>query len=233
MPQHARFHHHEQLTPYIASFWFKPERPLDQIAGQYLELTLQHPKPDSRGVRRWFTISSRPGSELFSITTRQAVSQSSSFKHYLFHKLTVGDTVHISDPLGDFVLPRSTNIPLICIAGGIGITPFMSIFSWLANQREQRHITLLHAVRDASESTKHFIHPTMLDQLDKHLPIKGALTGTVVRSKLGSQPSNALYYISGPEAMTQALAADLQAHGIDRQQIVTDDFLGYDTPASN
>jgi hypothetical protein len=41
--------HIENFAKNIRTFWFEPELPLDQISGQYIEMTLHHDKPDDRG----------------------------------------------------------------------------------------------------------------------------------------------------------------------------------------
>jgi ferredoxin-NADP reductase len=49
-----------QETRDIYTFVFEPERPLRWKAGQYLHYILNHPKPDARGVERYFSIASAP-----------------------------------------------------------------------------------------------------------------------------------------------------------------------------
>src|SRR5665213_828787 len=133
---------HENHSKTIKSFWFEPERPLDYIAGQFIMMSIKHDHPDDRGKEHWFTVSSSPSdAPLISITTKFS-TPSSSFKTAL-HKLKPGEHVAISDPMGDFVLPKDRNIPLIFVAGGIGITPFHSIIKWLHDTKQSRDITLL------------------------------------------------------------------------------------------
>ncbi|HSO01380.1 MAG TPA: hypothetical protein VLS46_02535, partial [Gaiellaceae bacterium] len=49
-----------QLTPTSWEFRFQPERPVAFRAGQYMELTVPHPRADARGSRRVFSIASPP-----------------------------------------------------------------------------------------------------------------------------------------------------------------------------
>src|ERR1035438_226526 len=89
---------HENDSKTINSFWFDPERPLDYIAGQFIEMTIEHDEPDDRGIKRWFTVSSSPcDAPLISITTKFS-DPSSSFKKAL-HGLKKADQVTISDPM--------------------------------------------------------------------------------------------------------------------------------------
>src|SRR5665213_3106306 len=137
-------------TDNITTFWFEPEKPIEYIAGQYIEMTIPDQHPDGRGTKHWFTLSSSPtDSPLISITTKFA-DKSSVFKADLRH-LKTSDTVTISEPMGDFVLPKDSSIPLVFVAGGIGITPFHSIIKWLIDTHQERDITFLYAVNNEYE----------------------------------------------------------------------------------
>jgi len=228
----ATLDHIEKLSDQVRTFWFKPAQQLDQIAGQFIELTLPHEHPDSRGIRRWFTISSSPTEPLVGITTRLA-HKSSSFKLRL-QQLKPGDEVTISDPLGDFVLPLDTSTPLLFIVGGMGITPIHSMVKWLVEVRETRPIQLLYSAHHPGDflfldtlATAGIKPALFITQPDKSWTgLTGYITAKYITATL--QPSNDAYlYISGPEAMVENLQADLQKAGIDGRQIITDSFPGY------
>ena len=99
----AVFDHYDDESDDIRTFWFEPERELRYTAGQFTELTLEHPAPDERGKKRWFTLSSTPSAKLVSITTRHARDRSSSFKKALWN-LQPGHEGDLADAKGDFVL---------------------------------------------------------------------------------------------------------------------------------
>src|SRR4051794_22272390 len=130
----AIFDHSEVITDDITSFWFKTEQPLSYTAGQFTELTLTHDNPDDRGLKRWFTLSSAPGGELVSITTRRSHDKGSTFKKTLW-SMEAGHEVDLAEAMGDFVLPKLIQTPLILVAGGIGVTPFHSMAAWLADSK--------------------------------------------------------------------------------------------------
>ena len=50
---------------------------------------------------------------------------------HLHRRLRVGDVVELRAPSGGFVLPRVSPQPLVLFAGGIGITPFVSLLESL------------------------------------------------------------------------------------------------------
>ena len=127
----ALFDHFTDENDTIRTFYFKTESPLDYTAGQYIQLSLPHEHEDDRGAKRWFTLSSSPTDALISITTRFNKEHSSTFKETLF-ALTPGTEVNFTGPMGDFVLPKQIDKPLVFVAGGIGVTPFHSMMAWLA-----------------------------------------------------------------------------------------------------
>ena len=229
----ALFDHADDITNDIRTFWFKPEHQLRYTAGQYTELTLEHPNPDDRGQKRWFTLSSPPGGDLVSITTRRAHDQSSSFKKALWG-MQPGHQVDLAEAMGDFVLPKLIQTPLIFVAGGIGITPFHSIAEWLKDVREKRPIRLLHAVR--TEDDIIFQEIFAAAGIDETVVVseptaswggvRGRLDAATILG-LEKPTDDTLIYLSGPEPMLEALEKDLLEQGVDQRQLVTDFFPGY------
>lgn len=216
----------------IVTFYFKPERPVHYTAGQFAEWVLKHPKPDDRGMKRWFTISSSPTEELVSLTTKFA-DKASTFKQAL-RELKVGDEIMMSEPMGDFVLPKFVQTPLIFVAGGIGITPFHSILSWLGATKETRPITLIYGVNNEDEIifTETYEKAGVVPKIVVSSPSsawggeRGPLTAELIFG-LAPPPEDALVYVSGPEPMVEKLEKDLQAKGLRKEQFVGDYFPNY------
>ena len=230
----AIFDHSNEEANNIKTFWFKPERPMDFTAGQYTELMLRHDNPDDRGEKRWFTFSSAPGHELVSITTKYAGDdKSSTFKKTLF-QLQPGTEVHMAEAMGDFVLPKDASIPLVFVAGGIGVTPFHSMFTWLAEHNDRRAITFIYGVRSEDEIVfqptfeRAGIHATIVvsEPSDAWGGERGRISGEMILG-LAQPTDKALIYMSGPEPMIEALEKDMQDHGVDKRQLVGDFFPGY------
>lgn len=228
----ARFHEKKQEADSIYTFYFEPELPVDFVAGQFIELYVAHNNPDNRGAKRWFTISSAPFEKYLTITTK-INKPSSTFKQALF-ALNPGDEVKITEPMGDFVLPQDNAIPLVFVAGGIGITPFHSILTWIAENDDYRNIKLMYAVHNEDE----IIFQDTFDKAKVHATIvvkepsnewggeRGIITANHIL-KITEPAKDALFYLSGPEYLIEILQKDLTALGVEKRRIITDFFHNY------
>lgn len=229
---HATFDHSHDESSTITTFWFKPEKPVQFTPGQYLELTLPHVQVDERGTTRMFTVSSAPSDDMLSITTKFS-DPSSSFKAVL-RALESGTTVAIVPPTGDFVLPADPTTPLVFVAGGMGVTPFHSIFKWLHDNEEQRPIKFIYAVKTEDD----IIFQDSFDAAGIHATIvvtepsdawggeRGHLTADHIL-KLTEPDDRTLIYLAGPEPMIKDLSRDLHTANIPKSRIVTDHFPNY------
>src|SRR6266545_8098819 len=207
----ATFDHTEDITRHIKTFWFRPERKIGYVAGQFTELHLPHNNADARSTRRWFTLSSSPTEELIGITTKFASLKGSTFKQQL-QRLQPGTSLTLTDPMGDFVLPKDPTIPLVLVAAGMGITPMRSMVKWLLDTGEKRKIHLIYAVTHLEE--------LVFDPLFKQYGLKFT---TIVKNppadyvgetgslhadrilKLIDNDDTPLLYLSGPELLIETL----------------------------
>jgi ferredoxin-NADP reductase len=196
--------------------------------GQYVELSLPHDKPDFRGSRRVFSVIGQPHDEQLSIATRFPV-QHSSFKEKLMN-LKAGKTVWGLRVAGDFTMPRDESVPLLCVAGGIGITPFVS-FAMNAGNRD---ITILYSVNSVEdlaftkELAKYNVKVVVVTDDDAKLPVhdwhheKGRVSLEILRKYM---KSGGHIYVSGPPAMVTGVAQ--MAHEVGAVKVHTDHFAGY------
>lgn len=227
------FDHSEAVAQNITTFWFRAEQKPDYAAGQYIELYLPHANADSRGQKRWFTLSSSPSETLLAVTTKTAKSGSSSFKNNLLG-LRPGDTAVISQPMGDFVLPKDSALPLLFLAAGVGITPVRSIVKWLSDQHQQRDLHVVYGLRDVSElAYKDLItgYTTNFNTIISSEAIAqnqrpGRIDAKLLK-KLVPDYISRLVYISGPERFVETLSKDLRMAGIPGGQLVLDFYHGY------
>jgi ferredoxin-NADP reductase len=226
---------HTQLTPTSWQFDFRPRVPVRFLAGQYLELALPHDKTDARGWRRVFSIASAPGADLVRLATRMP-ERSSSFKSAML-ALKPGAVVTGTSVSGDFLLPRDATRPLLLVAAGIGITPFVSQLAHLMATSEKRDIVLLYSV----QATDDLAFTEVLKAADCRVVVlsptrplelpsgwwwagDGALSAEQVRTAVPDAASRTTY-LSGPPEQVAGLERALHQDGVKR--IVTDVFIGY------
>jgi ferredoxin-NADP reductase/Na+-translocating ferredoxin:NAD+ oxidoreductase RnfD subunit len=130
-------------------FVFVPDGKMKFQPGQYMEWTLSHPKTDTRGNRRYFTIASSPTERDLHLGVK-FYEPASSFKKKML-ALESGDRIMGGSLAGDFVLPEEKQKKLAFIAGGIGITPFRSMAKYLADRGEQRSVVMLYSNRNTED----------------------------------------------------------------------------------
>ena len=231
-----KFKQMKQLTPTSFEFIFTPLKKISYEAGQYVEMTLPHKKDDLRGVRRSFSMTSAPGEKTLRLGVK-FYEPSSSFKKAL-KSLEAGSTVQLTGINGDFTLPKDSSTPLLFIAGGIGITPFMSHLQHLKRIHEQRDIILLYAVSDISEIAYKDI---LIETGVKVVVVTKESKGFVLPAgwSLAKEPYvtkeviekyvphviERMVYISGPPLMIDGAKRFLKQLKV--KHIKTDYFIGY------
>jgi ferredoxin-NADP reductase/Na+-translocating ferredoxin:NAD+ oxidoreductase RnfD subunit len=223
-----------QLTPTSWQFEFRPHAPVAFLPGQYMELSLPHGKTDARGWRRVFSIAAAPGGDIrFGMRVPE---RSSSFKSALL-ALEPGTTVSATSVSGDFLLPKDAARPLLLVAAGIGITPFVSQLEHLTASREKRDIVLLYSVTKAddiafgevlraADCRVVVLSPTRPAELPSGWSWagEGALSAEMIRTAVPDAASRTTYLSGSPE-LVAGLERALHADGV--KQIVTDVFIGY------
>lgn len=232
----VNFDHSEEVAKGIKTFWFRPLHPMRYIAGQFVELQLPHPSADKRGQKRWFTLSSSPSEPLVSITTKLAPENGSTFKKTLA-SLRPGDEVTMSEAMGDYVLPKDPALPLVYVAGGIGITPVRSMVKWLVDTGEKRDIYIVYAARNLDEVAFRQLfesYGAKLDIVPAEAPAgwpghAGRLSGQLLLQLIG-RLNEQLIYLAGPEPMVEVLEKDLKRAGINKHKLILDFFPGYPAP---
>jgi ferredoxin-NADP reductase len=226
----------------IISFYFKPDSLYRYVAGQYAVITVPHANPDSRGESRTMTLSSSPGDDLLKITLKVFNADGSSYKRAL-QALRPGDAVTIYDAMGDLVLPLDVSIPLVFVAGGIGIASYVGMVKWLLDTHDNRDVTLLYSVARPEDIVLQTVFDSYGSQhgLTKILFMTnlnssvapGKFTGEVAPRRLSASDvirhttADSLVYISGSETMVDSLRSDLAASGFSNQRIIFDYFEGY------
>ena len=226
----------KQLTPTSYEFIFKPQAPQHHEAGQYLEMSIPHKNDDFRGSRRSFSITSAPGEDTLRLGVK-FYEPSSSYKKAL-RSLKKGDTVHSTGISGDFTLPKDKLAPLLYVAGGIGITPFISHLRSLKQHKEVRDIVLFYSINSIEElaykdileasGIKVFVvtkSATRLAMPNNWIHVNEPYITKDVLVKHLPDIDNRYAYISGPPLMIDGVKSHLKVLRVKRIKI--DYFIGY------
>src|SRR5690606_29453601 len=117
----------------------------------YLELDVPHHRPDARGTRREFSIVSAPAD----LPTLRIAYKNGDQKHPSSYKRALaaaepGTVLAVTGTWGDFLLPKG-EVPILMVAAGIGVTPFVSQLRQLQADGIQRDVVLVYVASDASE----------------------------------------------------------------------------------
>jgi ferredoxin-NADP reductase/Na+-translocating ferredoxin:NAD+ oxidoreductase RnfD subunit len=228
-----------KIAPDIIDFIFKPKIPLRYSAGQYLEWTFPHPKTDSRGNRRYFTLSSSPTEDTLRIGVK-FYENGSSYKR----NLAIMDKsmpIVAAQLAGDFTLPKDKNKKLVFVAGGIGITPFRSMLKFLSDTGEKRDIVTLFS----NKYVEDIVYKDVLDEAEQKLGIrtiytltdvdkipqgwtgeKGRITSDIIIRQIPDWHDR-IFYLSGPHMMVTGFEKTLFDMGVTRSSIKKDFFPGF------
>jgi ferredoxin-NADP reductase/Na+-translocating ferredoxin:NAD+ oxidoreductase RnfD subunit len=227
-------------TPDTYDLVFVPEQPLTFLPGQYLEWTLEHPAPDNRGNRRYFTIASSPTEDELIIGVK-FYNPASSFKRYLWQMIEENREIVASQLAGDFTLPADPTGKYVFIAGGIGVTPFRSMIKYLADNWLTRDIVMLYSNRKIAD----IAYKDLFDHASQELGLKmvytltdasaapsdwpgqtGAINAAMIQTQVPDY-SERTFYISGPRSMIDGFSQMLRRMGVAKNKIKTDFFPGF------
>ncbi len=193
------------------------------LAGQHIQVTLQTlAYSDHKGSSRVFSICSSPlDREVISIAFRNT---GSGFKKTLV-EIPIGTKILIKGPSGFFTLPEKGKH--IFVAGGIGITPFMSMLGTALEKESRYDISLLYANRDQENAS-------YLDDLKKlttnsenfHLhTIFGRLDASFIQ-KAATDVENTTWWVAGPPGMVAEVKYTLGQLGISSGKVRSEEFVG-------
>ena len=190
-----------------------------------------------------FSLSSAPGGDLSRITVKSV----GDFTTQVIPTIEPGDTLYLEGPYGWFTHVRfSPSTPLVFFAGGIGITPFMSMLNFLRDRDPQRRVTLFWGnkadrdigfqaeLSDCIETMPNLrvVHafsmvppervPAILEHERIHFE-EGFLDADLVR-KYVPEPPRIGAMICGPERMLRLVETSLRELGVPDRRILVEWF---------
>ncbi len=227
----------------VTSFYLKPKdgQPLPYYkAGQYLTVRIDHPTiPTSP---RNYSLSDRPGLDYFRISVKREPSpvpetSPGVISNYLHDHVHVGDTLEIGPPCGEFCISpeHEDGRPLVLIAGGIGITPLMSMLKCMSHRNVDAPIHVFQAARNkAQHALGHELRNIAGTSPNVHVHIRyetaqdndlqngdcdsiGRFDGKFIRETVNAE--NAEYYFCGPKPFMASLYAGLMQQGVPDSQL--------------
>ncbi len=220
-------------------FSFSRPKGFEFKSGQAIDLIL----PDGNGPvtdsdRHAFSIVSAPFQDELCVTTRM---RDSAYKRRL-KALGIGGAVKIDGPFGSLTLHNKASRAGVLIAGGIGITPFMSILSYAAHEKLSHRLLLIYSNR-RPEDTAFLPELHKFEQQNPHFTLLATMTEMVKSAqpwtgetsfvdadmikRATRDLSDPIFYLVGPPAMVEAMKGVLDHAGVDEDDIRTEEFYGY------
>lgn len=204
-----------------AGFAFKP--------GQAVTVSLIDPPAEANSTQRIFSLVSAPFEDELTVATR--MRDGSAFKRAL-GMLPLGAKVKLKGPRGVMTLHEDRSRAAVFIAGGIGITPFMSMLRQAAHDRLAQRLLLLYSSRRPQDAA--FLAELQgLAQrngnfrlLARMTDVEGFIDESTVKRFAGDAVAP-IYYLAGPPAMVNAMKAVLRGAGVSDEDIRSEQFFGY------
>lgn len=215
-----------QESDLITSFYLKPADEMKVPSyqpGQYISVRVKIPGETYMMIRQ-YSLSKAADSETFRISVKRESDNDPNGKVslYLHEQVQVGDVVEVTPPAGEFVLDESRHTPVVFLAGGVGITPLMSMTERLLQTSANRPIHFLHAARSEKDAA-------FTNELTKLAAEKEDLSYTsyfsdsnsqfITRDVLAELPHNADVYVCGPVGFMESMIANLVHLGYSTEQI--------------
>lgn len=193
--------------------------------GQYVSLALYN-KRGGTGLRHHFSIASSPGDK----NIRLGIKIFGNFTQELARKKE-GDEIALYGPFGDFVFDERKMKDVVFIAGGIGVTPFMSAFRYAIDKKLSNKMTLLYSNRTADETIFLEEIKDMARQNPNFKPYftvtneiapRGFEHGMICQAtmqKFIANFSRKYFFICGPAPFMEAMADCLRSCGVPENRI--------------
>ena len=198
------------------------------LAGQYIALFLEI---GNILTSRPYSISSPPNQiGHYDITIRRV--EGGLVSNYLLDELGKGDALESSGPAGHFYHnPLFHDRTMVCLAGGSGITPFMSMIREVIECGLDRTIYLFYGNKDLDDVIFHEQLSALSKRFENihYLPVietppqgydglSGLITGQLIKQTLADL-SGKTFYLCGPAGMYDFCTPELEALGIPSRRV--------------
>ncbi len=225
------------ITHDIREFHFRANVPAEFLPGQYALLTL----PGVAGLRAYSmsNIANPEGEWHFQI---RCVPNGAATP-ILFDRIRVGDKVKFDGPYGLAYLRTQSPRDVVCIAGGSGLSPVISIARGMAKDKNlaARKLHFFYGGRGPQDicgedmlralpafGERVFYYPIIsIPELDVEKKWRGKIgfVHELAAETLGASLPNFEFYFAGPPPMVQAVQTMLMQHKVPLEQIHFDRFF--------
>jgi ferredoxin-NADP reductase len=235
-----------------------------QITPDTVLLTLQ-PNDPSKSLRYWpgqyaaigFMVDGRPSPvRCFSIASSPGERGELQFGLRVYGDFTralanlePGDETFVHGPFGNFVIDEQIDKNVILMAGGIGITPFMSMIRSAAANRSSLPITLLYSCHSQADipfyqelldlqsrnprfKVVFFVTNGAVDQLAGARVVTGRISDNHLKQVTAGRFNDFTHFICGPKSFNRAMKGLLAANDTDPERIITEEFTPSSQPDS-
>lgn len=215
------------LKPAKRSFDFKP--------GQFLHLAIDAYDPSFNWPEsRVFSIANSPSKKE---TVEILVSRKGVFTTRMFNELKTGDNVWLKLPYGIFNFDESLEKDSVLIAGGTGISPFMSFLQYAVDKKLNPLIRLNYGVhnpdliiiedliKEAENKLPNFNYHLFIEEPGhKKTSLKFSKGILDIKAIINEslKLNDPVFYLSGPPGMIQNFETELKNTGIKQQNIKYD-----------
>jgi len=229
----------ETVAERTAAFYFEKPAGFAYQAGQNAVFTLVNPhETDSLGASRTFTIASAPHEPELMVATRM---RDTAFKRVL-KSAAPGMRIRIDGPSGVMVLHEDATRPAVFLAGGIGVTPFLSMVRDAEKNRFPHRVTLFYSnrrpedaafldeLRALEQSNPNFRLVATMTQAEKSAQPWNGETGLIRPDMLKRHLADLktpMYYSAGPHGMTMVMELMLDGLGVNEDDMRSEEFYGY------
>jgi uncharacterized protein len=229
----------------IRSFYFEPtdgHSLLPFKAGQFLTLRLAT-EDNADPVIRTYSVSSAPGEDFYRISVKR--EGDGHISRYLHDQLKPGDVIEARAPRGTFFIDPMETRPAVLLAGGVGITPMLSMALHVVSEgvrtRHMRPLTIFHSAQSTEQRAFSNLFNLLQQQTDGairyysfisrpaadekpgvHFNGRGRLHADVFRQALGLDDYD--FYLCGPPAFMQAMYDAARGLGVRDARIFAEAF---------
>ncbi|QDT27688.1 Flavohemoprotein [Gimesia panareensis] len=233
----------EPESDVITSFYLKPADGADIPAwqpGQYITVRIDHPTTPTSP--RNYSLSNQSGSDHFRISVKRepgltADAPAGLISTYLHDEVQVGDTLEIGPPCGEFTLDTAQPVttPVVLLAGGVGVTPLLSMAKSLIAAQPDVPLYFLQAARNsqthafaeeiqdlrsagANVRTLTLYDQPLADDLEnQNCDDQGVVTEKLLRDWTPFE--QAAFYFCGPKPFMQNVYASLKSLNVPADRV--------------